>query len=452
MRWTELRLGLMVCLLAPSLTWAQSVKVHTTTVGRYQQRLRVDRTVDAVRAVSQRVNVWVWDARGNQSQDLNIHFGARYFTDFGLAQQLRLDPLFSTQWNDVVLERLTVDWTPFEPINLKVGRQWGLDSLGMYEFDGAHVQTRIRLSPDVRAHLGISAGRDVQLETGWYASDFYDVQGLPTLDRDEPLTQNAVLLGGTAGIGWDGAGLSVSYRRRDRDEILGEERFGAAFHGQVTKSINISAQGIYNQVLNGVERASLQAAASTFDRGPRLSAGVNTQKPWFDSASIFNIFGARAHHGAWLSAIQPVEGLRTTFDLRVWGREYDADSRTLGIGAGATTDLEILGLYTDWRALLTWQTSVDQISDELSAGDQFLGDLAARISLSRKVRLKARGVLLWAETSSLRYAPGWAGIGVLGVDWLSEFGTIGLLVESQQSTFQGGNLQGYVMWELEAWP
>jgi hypothetical protein len=147
-----------------------------------------------------------------------------------------------------------------------------------------------------------------------------------------------------------------------------------------------------------------------------------------------------------------VEGLRTTFDLRVWGREYDADSRTLGIGAGATTDLEILGLYTDWRALLTWQTSVDQISDELSAGDQFLGDLAARISLSRKVRLKAHGVLLWAETSSLRYAPGWAGIGVLGVDWLSEFGTIGLLVESQQSTFQGGNLQGYVMWELEAWP
>lgn len=460
------RLVLIVALAAVS--WAgelhaQVVKVQSSTLGRYQQRLRLDNRVDAVRALSQRVSVWVWDARGNQSQDLNIVLDARYFTDFGLGTALRLDPLFGTEWNDLVLERMMVEWRPVPWTRLGLGRQWGVNALGMQEFDGISVRLAPSLGKGVRARLELEGGRDVQLETGWYTSDSYDVQGLPSESRDVQLSDWATTLGGTVGLGWSDAGVAVSYRRRDYEEegawATGEDRIGAAIHGQISRHVNISAQGVYNNLLEDVERASLQVASRTWQTGPLVSLGIDQQTPWFDSRSIFNVFGPSAHRGGWLTLVQNVPHIDTEFELRGWGRIYDVNVRDedgnpfqfepvhVGGALAHRTRVPMPALPLEWRSTLSFQQSVDATYQS----EQWLADSTVRVPVTQTLTVVGRGVVLHSQSDYQRAAGQWGTTGVLGLEWDTELGEIAFTVEGQHSEFLGGNLQGYVSWDVEVW-
>lgn len=442
---------------------AQVVKVHSSTVGRYQQRLRLDNRVDAVRALSQRVSVWVWDAKGDQSQDLNIALDVRYFTDFGLGTALRLDPLFGTEWNDLVLERMMVEWRPLPWTRLGLGRQWGVNALGMHEFDGISIRLAPSLGDGVRGRIEFEGGQDVQLETAWYTSDSYDVQGIPTESRDQRLSDWATTLGTTVGLSWSDAGVAMSYRRRDYNEdgtwAVGEDRIGAAIHGQVSRSVNISAQGIYNNLLEDVERASLQVASHIWTGGPLLSLGIDRQTPWFDSRSIFNVFGPSAHQGGWLTAVQSVPKLRTEFELRGWGRIYDVEVRDvdgnpfefnpLHVGGAVAhrTRLPVPGVPMEWRSTVSFQQSLDATYQS----EQWLADSAVRLPVTPTIAVVGRGVVLHSQSDYQRAAGAWGTTGVLGMEWKSELGEVAFTLEGQNSEFQGGNLQGYVSWDIEVW-
>ena len=73
------------------------------------------------------------------------------------------------------------------------------------------------------------------------------------------------------------------------------------------------------------------------------SAGIEHRLPWFDAASIFNVFGARPFEGAYTTWQIPVASLRTSLEVRGWGRAYDANLELADLGGGVVlaADIEV---------------------------------------------------------------------------------------------------------------
>lgn len=453
----------------PADSFAQSVRVRTVSVGRFMQNYRVDRTVDAPRTFYQSLSLSAYDALGDGTQSVDLHVDFRYFTDFGLEERLRENPWVARDWNELDLNQAWVTWRPFERTQARVGRQFVFDALGMRDFDGLSLRVKPRLSAAVDAHLEAWGGGDVQFETSDLSADHYDVQGLPTTS-DFARASTAWIGGARGGLSWNRASVEIAYFRRQYevdiedefdDTVLGEERVGAAASGVVGDYVNVSVQGSYHTLLDDVDRAGFQTAAFLpFTRGV-ASAGVEYAVPIFDSSSIFNLFGANPHQGAWLSYRQPVSAIETSFELRGWGRvlhgDFDAadfgsapdDATARGAALAHYTSFEAFDTPFRWRSLVSYQGS----TDDAYGSDQWLGDtsLRAPIRIVDGLWANARGLLLWAETSNRRFDAGWATSSVLGIEWDTSFGTFSSAMHFARSDFFGSNLQGWVAFELEEW-
>lgn len=465
--------SVLVCtlftVLAPSLVHAQSVRVRTVSIGRFMQNYRVDRTIDAPRTFYQSLSLSAYDALGDGSQSLDLHVDFRYFTDFGLESRLRENPWVDRDWNEVQLNQAWVTWRPFERTQGRFGRQFVIDALGMRDFDGVSLRVRPRLSTAVDAHLEVWGGGDVQFETGDLDADHYDVQGLPA-DSDFARDSTAWIGGARAGLSWNRASAELAYYRRQYqlelqdefdDDVLGEERVGAAASGVIGDYVNIAVQGSYHTLLDDVDRAGMQLAAYVKPTGGVASTGIEHAVPIFDSGSIFNLFGANPHQGAWLAYRQPVESIATSFELRGWGRllhgDFDAadfgqapeDATALGAALGHRTRFELFDTNFRWNSLASFQGS----RDDAYGSDQWLGDtrLSAPIRMIDGLWANAQGILLWAEASNPRFDSGWATSGVLGVEYDTSFGTFSSALQFSRSDFFGGNFQGWVAFELEEW-
>jgi len=70
----------------------------------------------------------------------------------------------------------------------------------------------------------------------------------------------------------------------------------------------------------------------------------------------------------------------------------------------------------------------------------------------RDVFIQTRGLWLWANPSNERYTAGTGVTGTLGLEWRTELGRLSAAVESSQTTFQGGNLQAFLSFDVEVWP
>lgn len=448
---------------------AQTVRVHSVSIGRFMQSQRIDKTVDAPRSFQQALRVSAYDALGDGSQSVDVHLGFRYFTDFGLDQRLRSNPWLGRDWNELTLEQAWVTWRPYDRVVLRGGRQFVVDALGMRDFDGASVRIRPRLSRSVDAHLEVWGGRDVQFETGDFSSDSYDVQGLP-IDSDYVDGTSRLVGGARGGLNWNRASFELAYFRRqyelDVDDefdstVLGEERVGAAISGIVADKTNVTFHGSYHTVLGDVDRAGARAASHIGWTDGIVSGGLDYVVPTFDASSIFNLFGANPHQGGWLAYRQPVESLKSSFEVRGWGRilHADFDARDFGSGEddavawGAAlahhTRFSVSDTPVRWRTLASFQTSVDAAY----GSDQWLFDTRfdVPVRLVDGLWTNARGLLLIADAASPRYDSGWATSGVFGFEWRSGLGTFSSSLNINESTFSGSDVQGWLAFELEEW-
>jgi hypothetical protein len=453
---------------------AANYRVRSITIGRATQYFRSDQTVTAPRVFTQGLSLWGYDLLGDRTGSVNLHLAIRYNNDFSLVRRERDLPYFADQWNELSLDLAYLDWRPYEAVRLRFGRQWSQGTLGMRDFDGLLVEWRPRVEADTHARFEVYAGQDIQTAFGEFDAATFDVQGLPPGDgvEDYKLDGTHLLAGASAGMQWGAeASFELSYRRRwsagvdsalvEDDTVVGSERFGAAASASFHPRLAASAYGSLHSQLGDVDHAAAQLTWQVPGTSGYLSGGVEHRHPWFDSSSIFNLFGARPHQSAFALYQLPVESLRTEFEVRGWGRQYHGDDAAVDVGVdpqderaigGAlshTTRLRMWQKSMNWRTLLSYQASVDRDTDQL------LADSRVRMPvLDRALFISARGLLLLAVTDHQRFDDqGHAATGVLGLDLpLSTLGTLSAAVETTAGSFYPTNTSVYATFAMEHWP
>ena len=451
--------------------YAQSYRVESRTIGRITQSPRSDGSLDPQRTFMQQVGVGVYDATGTRDGMVNGYVGMRYATDFGIEQSLRTEDEMGIWWNYFALDEAWAELKPMDSLRIRGGRQLHLDALGMRDFDGGAISLTPRMGKSVRGVLEVYGGRDVQFEGGEVDSDAYDVQGVG-FDSDFADAAAHWLVGGRTGLRWSDASFELGYVRRqydlqpsdahDTELALGEERFGAAMAAHVSRDVNLSGQASFNSVINTVDNARFQVASRIVPLGSILSGGVEHRVPWFDSGSIWNIFGAQPRQGAFLTYQQPVAKWLTTFEARSWSRIYhgdydhwdwgnsDDDEVAFGGGLGHTTRVDLWEHPVQVRNFASVQSSVESGY----GGDQFLWDSSIRGQTPglRSSRLTLRALVLHARTSNWRRPNSTMVTGVAQFAWPTQIGDLGLTAELSQSSDVGGNSRFFVVYEIEAWP
>ncbi|MFP4598267.1 MAG: porin [Persicimonas sp.] len=471
-----------VFLWGPPAANAAQYRIRSITIGRATQYFRSDRSVSAPRQFTQGMSLWGYDLLDDRTGSLNAHVSFRFHTDFSLSSAERNDPYLAHQWNDLVLDLAYLDWKPFEAMRLRFGRQWSMSSLGVRDFDGVAFRWRPRLEASTRARFEAYAGRDIQTAYGRFDSAQFDVQGLPPDDRleSDKLDGTHFVTGAGAGMSWARqASFDLSWRRRfstgvdsptvadagsdgtsTNETVVGSERFGAAASASFMRRLVASTHGAFHSQLQDVDRAGLQLSWMVPDPMGVATAGVDHRHPWFDSSSIFNLFGARPYQSAFLTYQQPVDSLRTDVELRGWGRLYHGDDeatasgvdaqdeRTAGAAISHTSRLKVGRHPMNWRSLLSYQTSLDRGSDQL------LADVRLRMPVwQRDLFLSVRGLALAALTDHRRFDDGYATTGVVGLDVpISTLGTLSAAVETTTGSVYPTNTSVYATFALEHWP
>ncbi len=439
---------------------ATTYHVRTQTAARATQHLRSDTTFATRRVLSQSLTLSAYDLRDNQTGDLNARLGIRYSTDLGVAPRLRQDPLFDARWNDISLDIAYLEYQPIDAVQITAGRQWHQSPLGIADFDGVAVDWRLP-GDGWQPFAGVAAGRDVQRGLTPFDPGAFDVQGLPpneTVVTDDPWH-------------WMGAAnAGIRHGREHRVEVVGRhQRRPRADDATETATTNhvaatattapfepftITALGSYHSLVHQVDRARVDAA-HRFDPGV-VSAGVDHRRPVFDSASIFNIFGAQPHRSGYLTYRHPVEALAAVAEARVWTRLYfDEDARIFDPGDDRAVGAALSSRH-QMRVIvpvdLSWQFSAQTITGE-TGGDQYLGTTRLRApGPMTDLFLTGRLTGLWATPGHPRRDDGWAATAGVGAELgIGDIGEVSVNLEHRGGSFTRANTAVFALLELEAW-
>ncbi len=459
-----------------SVAEATTYRLQVQTIGRATQFYRSDRRVVAPRTLTQMLNLSAFDLGNDQSGRLSAQLSVRYFSDFGLEQRLRDDPMFGDRWNATTLDLAYVNWRPVESLQLRLGRQWAMGVLGVRDFDGILVRWESPASGALASFVEIHGGRDVESGLTRWDPQNWDVQGLPVqADGELEGAPWHWMTGMQAGASVENlAHVAVGYRRRfyrgaQDKTVTGDERLGAAWTASPTRSLGLSASASYHTILGGVDTAKASAVwrlpvDSALWTSPFVSAGVEHRRPIFDSASIFNLFGAQPYQGVFASGQVRSESIATEFELRGWARMYHGEASSAG-GAwlGNPGDSQAVGVAVAHRSdlrlgqrLLRWNS---QISHQFSTGDsyggdQFLGESRLRAPLGwQRIYLSGRALLLIAWPEHHRHEPGYAATGVLGADIpLGPVALLSLASEISMGSFYPSNSSLFLTFKLETGP
>jgi hypothetical protein len=458
--------------LVPLEASAQRVHVRSLTAGRATQYLRSDRTISAPRVFTQGLTVRGYDLLGDQTGSVNAAVSVRYLNDFSLERPERDDAYLGQYWNEFDLDLAYVDWSPLDDLTLRAGRQWNYSTLGVRDFDGLAVSWSPELADGVTARLGVFGGLDVETPYGRFAPDTWDVQGLPPNETVDPAATEgtALIAGGRMGMSLaESAHVNVSYRRRwragatnpyDDEPIEGSERMGLAGSTPVGPRGTLSAHGIYNSTLQTVDSAGATTAWRIPGPIGTVSAGVDHRIPWFDSSSIFNVFGTRGHQGAFLVYQHGVDAIRTQFEARSWGRIYRGDVRGLAADVYTRDERALGGALAHSSRLRLWDHPVRWSSQASVQGSidrdthQYLADTRVRLPVGwEELFVSGRALFLAAVPERFSDDVGYASSFVLGLDApLGEAAKFSLAVESTTSTYSPGSTSFFATLLVDHWP
>jgi hypothetical protein len=462
-------------LAVPDDARAARFRIRSYTLGSATHTPRPDETLAAERLYTQGLDIRGYDLLGDHTGSLSAVVDTRYTTDFAIPDGRRNDSPYAHRWNNLALRLAYVEYAPGGAFEARVGRQWSRGTLGIRDFDGLRALVRPRLDTSTRGLVGAYAGREVTIADGYYATDEFDVQGLPAHNDDRVDDLEATsgwpwIAGGRIGLEWDDTGsFEFAYRRRwrtfsepDLETRTGSERFGVAAAMSPHRRLTLSASTTYHTLLGAVDRAELDAAWSLPGPVDTVSAGLEHRHPWFDAASIFNLFGTRPHQGGYLTLQQGVDPLATELEVRGWGRIYRGDpagvaydgppgstATRLGTAVSHTTDLHPMNHPVDWSTRLSVESDV---AGEESA--HLLADTRLRSPfLFRDTYLWGRTLLLGVVGRDRRTESGRAATFVAGADIpVRQIGELSLIAEHTVGSFYRPTTDLYATLELEFWP
>ncbi len=438
---------------------AATVHVRTHTSVRATQHLRSDTTLAAPRVFTQGMTLSAYDLRGDGSGDLMARIQLRYVTDFGLAQRLRRDPLFDARFNDISLDLAHLRWHPTDSLRLVGGRHWAPSTLGLTDMDGISVHWQLP-DGDWRPFLGAAFGRDVQRGLTPFDPGHFDVQGLPPNDAGvAPDTWHLIGMGRAGVIAHDRHRVELAAQQFRRpqaglDRRVTTTRLG--FSGSTTPvaPVTITAATSYHSTPNALDRAHLatavRAGAQTF------TVGFDQRRPVFDSASIFNLFGAQPHRSAYGSAERTFEPASTRLQLRGWTRQYfDSDPGLFATGDALALGAALAGhhrLSLFIPLQVSWQVSGQTLTDG-SGGDQYLADLRLRAPVAVDGLYATGRILgLWALPDHHRRQAGFATTAVVGMELaIADWGRLAVSLESRGGSLATGNAAAFAHFEVDAW-
>jgi len=464
-------MALVMATISSQDAHATTYEVRAMTTGRTAQYLRTDRTIAAPRLLTQGLTLGAYDLLDQGTGSLNARVSVRYTTDLGLQRDLRELAPFVNQFNDIRVDIAMMSWRPSRRVSLTLGRHWSVGALGVRDFDGITARFSPKLSPRDSMWFELSAGRDAQLAFGALAPDAYDVQGIP-LSVDVGTARGFPwLMGGRIGYRrGDTVWVDAQYQRRmstgverpdDRRSTLGDERVGAAATWAATPRLNVDAAASYNTLLGALDRAHVTSAWRPGTRRLVFTAGLERRRPWFDSSSIFNLFGANPYDGAYVTAQRPVLGETTLLEARLWGRSFHGDERTGDLGfsgddaqafGGAlahTTRARVGSTLIRWSSQLSMQAGAPGYG-----GDQVLLDTHARVPVLVGelfyVHARVLGVALRPEHH--RHDDAFSMSAIAGLDLpVAAGGLFSILLEQQLNTRAPNATNVYFSFEVSAW-
>ena len=349
-----------LCLLIyPGAADAAEYVIESKTGGEVSQFPRSDLGLSNTRLFSQRVSIRAYDLTDDHTNDLSAHLGFRYRTDLSLDTGARESDHFYSQWNRPALDIGYVTYKPADTVELRAGRQWIVGPLGFRDFDGLKSRLEIPISPQINWSLLGFGGRDLQIGFDELSLDAFDRPGLPGRPDSSPETTGSHwLFGGMTSLGWrSGHRLTLQYSRsvglgmtRETEgagtDILHSERFGASMYLTPLDRLQFTGSGSYHSILDGFD--SLEGSVTWF--APyriAVTGGFDHNRPVFDSASIFNVFGGLPNRRGYAEISQYYESIETDLRLRTWVRQYyresSAGSFQKGVGLAETTQFDSLG-------------------------------------------------------------------------------------------------------------
>ncbi|GAC1360747.1 MAG: hypothetical protein NVSMB47_13240 [Polyangiales bacterium] len=436
---------------------AYEAEVEAQTIGQaYQLRGPTGDPILSRRRITQTLGLGVYDLLGHDKSDgpqLFFRTRLRVDADFGMAREeyaISNNPDFQRYIPGLQPAPLDVMYGYLEGrrflhgwMGFKVGRQYVVDPLGFYSFDGASVRVTTPAYFSIELYGGAEQRAGLPLSTGRWElgglqrgnrTDFpadrypsFQKAGLApvyavALESAGPtwvharLTYRKVLNTGESFVAANGALLGPNSMAIYDTRRVSSERLGYGLNVELGSIAALRTTLAYD--LYGKQWSNIEAGADVF-LGQKVTVGVDYDyyRPVFDGDSIFGSFGFEPTDDVNARIeVEPTDHLSFEGDAMV--RRYRSDRCTRQAdGTCSVADLgQVASSYAPGgglRARYRWAAARATLRSTVLSGDQgnrYGGDAIYERSLLTRWLLDAR-LSLWHFEDKLRPGPGGPGTG-----------------------------------------
>ncbi len=273
-------------------------------------------------------------------------------------------------------------------LDLRLGRQLRLDTLGFFAFDGVDIRIRLPIGVELSSYVGLEV-RGGQL----FGYDNFELDGTDRgrrekmskeryPDREESKTRPVA--GFELGIApWKWLDAGVGFRVTGiagNNGNMADERVGGRIHIDADK-VQMSGRAVYNTMINNVSDAEAEIGVL-----PSEPLGFFVEyyryKPTFDADSIFNVFNTTAQHD--LGGRVDLR-INKSVDLSSWAFARFADESggisgdeenalIAGVGGGIGANYRTIERALSGRFSVVSELGERRVGAELGGGHGFLNN------------------------------------------------------------------------------
>ncbi len=419
--------------VAPSPAHAYEAEIDATSAGQaYQLKGASGDPVLSRRRVMQTLSLGIYDigdtAKDGQGPQISFRARLRMDADFGMSVEeyslnrtsttARFVPGLAPAPIDLMYGYLEARRLAAGRITLRVGRQYVVDPLGFYSFDGALLRV---LTP---AYVVVEAYGGFEVRGGLPLSSALNEQGIQRVDRTGyPSTGYAsyqqAAIAPVYAVALESAGPTwihgrVSYRKawNTGESFVGNngslggpdtlgiydqrrvssERLGFGAEAQPLGLVDLRGSVVYD--LYGRQLTTVQGGAELTLKKVTLGVHYDFWRPIFDADSIFNVFGVEPMDDVTARVeVDPTDRFSLGADATM--RRYRSDDAAAAANSrGSIAVATDVGLGGGVRARYVWPTSRVSFHGSALTGNEGVrvgGDVAFERVYRQRWLLDVRG-------------------------------------------------------------
>ncbi len=392
---------------APTAARAYEAEIDATTAGQaYQLKGASGEPILSRRRVTQTLALGVYDigdtSNGGDGPQISFRARLRLDADFGMSMEeyaldrssttARFVPGLAPAPVDLMYGYLEARRLAGGTVTLRVGRQYVVDPLGFYSFDGALARV---LTP---AFVVLEAYGGFEVRGGLPLSSYVNEQGVQRVDRGGypstgyPSYEQAAIAPMYA-VALESAGPSwihgrVTYRKAwntgesfvggggylGGPDTLGiydqrrvsSERLGVGAEAQPLDFLDLRGTAVYD--IYGRQMTTIEGSAEVTLKKTTFGVHYDFWRPLFDADSIFNVFGIEPMDD--ISArveVDPTDRFSLGADATM--RRYRSDD-PVDASRGSIRVASSAGFGGDLRMRYVWPTTRVALTGSSLAGDE----------------------------------------------------------------------------------